>query len=342
MGLHSPPQSTTTSDPPFAFDSSVADSTLTGALAILRKRRWVLIIVVIAGVFVGLYRAMTLTPRSVIVLTITLIALLGGVILLFLLESLGTGLRSINEIEGLTQLPSLALIPRADSASSKSVAGLSVTQKNTGVLATPRSQFAEAFRSLRTSLSLETTGLPPKFILITSATPSEGKTTVATNLACVLAQPNARVLLIDADLRKPDIHHRFGLTGKIGLSTVLSRSATFQSAVAKISDAPNLDVLASGPVPPFPTEMLNSQAMIDLLAQCAEIYTHIVVDSPPVLSVADSTILAQSMDTVVLVIWHGKVSRKAVRRTRDLLRQSAAPVTGVVLNAVKIDALNKG
>ena len=99
---------------------------------------------------------------------------------------------------------------------------MTTAQKNLIVLAQSKSQFAESFRPLRTSLLLSTAGHPPKFILLTSATPSEGKTTLSTNLACILAQGDARVLLIDADLRRPSVHHRFGMSGKVGLTTVLT------------------------------------------------------------------------------------------------------------------------
>lgn len=282
--------------------------------------------------------APTLKSRSSIMLQSMIFGLIGGVVLSFLLESLDTGLRSVSEIESVTQLPSLAVIPRVRRMSGDSSQTLSVAQSNVGVLATSKSQFSEAFRSLRTSLLLATTGHPPKIITITSATPSEGKTTVATNLACILAQRETRVLLIDSDLRRPNVHHRFGLNGRVGLSTVLAGSIPFEDAIRNVPEVPNLDILCCGPVPPFPTEMLSSEAMHDLLAHCVEIYTHIVIDSPPILSVTDGVILSRQSDALALVVRHGKSSRHVVRRARDLLYRAGAPVTGVVLNAVDMNA----
>ena len=128
---------------------------------------------------------------------------------------------------------------------------------------------------------LATAGKPPKFILFTSATPSEGKTTTASNLACILSQGDARVVLIDADLRRPNVHHRFGLTGKLGLTTVLAGTSRLEEALQHIPEVPNLDILPSGPVPPFPTEMLSSEAMQTLLKELGDVYTYVVIDSPP-------------------------------------------------------------
>ncbi len=279
----------------------------------------------------------TLKPRSSLMTQSGIFGLVGGVVLAFLLESLDTGLRSVGEIETVTQLPSLAVIPRT-----RRIGGdgntLSVAQSNVGVLATSKSQFSESFRSLRTSLLLATTGHPPKIIVISSATPSEGKTTIATNLACILAQRETRVLLIDSDLRRPNIHHRFGLNGRVGLSTVLTGSVTIDEAIRNVPEVPNLDILCCGPVPPFPTEMLSSEAMHELLVRAAERYTHIVIDSAPILSVTDGVILARQADALVLVVRHGKSSRHVVRRARDLLFRAGAPVSGVVLNAVDMNA----
>lgn len=280
----------------------------------------------------------TLKPTSSILLQSAIFGLIGGVILAFLLESLDTGLRSVAEIESTMQLPSLAVIPRTRRIGGDGTTALSIAQSNIGVLATAKSQFSEAFRSLRTSLLLSTSGHPPKIITISSSTPAEGKTTVATNLACILAQRETRVLLMDSDLRRPNVHHRFGLNGRVGLSTVLSGAATLEDAIRQVPEVPNLDILCCGPVPPFPTEMLSSEAMHDLLVRCSERYTHIVIDSPPILSVTDGVILARQSDALALVVRHGKSSRHIVRRARDLLIRAGAPVTGVVLNAVDINS----
>jgi polysaccharide biosynthesis transport protein len=256
----------------------------------------------------------------------------------FLMESLDTGLRSIAEIESITELPSLAIIPRARRSSVDHAGTLTTAQRNIGILTQPKSQFAEAFRSLRTSLLLSTAGHAPKFIVLTSATPSEGKTTAASNLAAILAQRDTRVLLIDGDLRRPNIHHRFGLNGKIGLTTVLTGATKLEETVQRVPEIPNLDILPSGPVPPFPTEMLSSGAMDAILRRCGEIYDYVVIDSPPILSVTDGVILARQADAVVLVVRHGKSSKHVVRRARDILLRSGAGITGIVLNAVDLNS----
>jgi succinoglycan biosynthesis transport protein ExoP len=279
----------------------------------------------------------TVETRSSFVITNTLIAVLLGVILAFILESLDNGLRSVAEIEAISGLPSLALIPRSRRTGAP-VSDLTIAQRNVGALSSPKSQFTEAFRALRTSLLLSTAGSLPKVILLTSATPSEGKTTVCTNLACVLAQNDVRVLMIDGDLRRPTVHHRLGLNGKIGLTSVLTGTATLEQAVQKLPELPNLEILVSGPVPPFPTEMLGSQTMLDLLEQCRGIYTHVVIDSPPLLSVTDGVVLARSADAVVLIVRHGRSGKQTVRRARDLLARAGAPVTGIAINAVDLSS----
>jgi len=282
--------------------------------------------------------APTLKPKSTILLTALIVGLMAGVLLAFLLESLDTGISSITDIESVAQLPSLAIIPRIKRAPSDAAATLSVAMKNLNVLTSPKSQFAEALRSLRTSLLLSTTGKPPKYILFTSSTPSEGKTTISTNTACILAQGGTRVLLIDADLRRPNVHPKFGISSKVGLSTLLTGGTTFEQTIQQIPEVPTLDIIASGPVPPFPSELLSSEAMQTMLTNAAATYEYIIIDSPPVLSVTDGVILARNADAVVLVVRFGKSNKNIIRRARDLLIRAGAPITGIVLNAVDINS----
>jgi capsular exopolysaccharide synthesis family protein len=279
----------------------------------------------------------TLKPRSSMLIVNTVVMLIIGLVVAFLLDSLDTGLRTVAEIESVSNLPSLALIPRARRIASEGNTA-SPAMRNLGILASPKSQFAEAFRALRTSLLLSIAGGEPKVILLSSATPGEGKTTVSINLACVLTQRNVRVLLVDADLRRPTVHHRFGLNGKVGLTSVLTGALSLEEAIQKVPEMPLLDILVSGPVPPFPTEMLGSQTMHELLQKCRGIYTHIVMDSPPLLSVTDSVVLAREADAVIMIVRHGKSSKQALRRGRDLLLRSGSRVTGIVLNAVDLSS----
>jgi len=280
----------------------------------------------------------SLRPTSTILIIDTTIALVIGIILAFVLDGLDTGLRNVAEIEAISGLPSLALIPRLRRDSAGEGPGLSTVVRNVRVLSSPKSEFAEAIRALRTSLLLSVAGREPRVILLTSATPAEGKTTVSVNLACVLAQRDVRVLLIDADLRRPTIHHRFGLTGKLGLTSVLTGTATLDQAVQHIAELHNLDILASGPIPPFPTEMLGSDVMRKLLDEARGRYTHVVMDSPPLLSVTDSVVLARDTDAVVLLVRHGKSGKHAIRRARDLLLRAGAHISGIALNAVDLSS----
>ena len=278
----------------------------------------------------------SLQPRGSTIIVNTLIGVGLAVVLAFVLESLDTSLSSVAEIEEISGLPSLALIPKSRRSADPTTQ--TPAQRNLVVLTSPKSQFAEAFRALRTSLLLSVAGREPQVVLLTSATPSEGKTTASLNLAAVLAQRDVRVLLIDADLRRPTVHHRFGLNGKIGLTSVLTGSIELKDAVQVVPDLPALEVLASGPIPPFPTEMLSSDSMRRLLQQARGIYTHVVMDSPPLLSVTDSVVLAREADAVVLIVRHGKSTKHAVRRARDLLLRSGARLAGIALNAVDLSS----
>ena len=266
------------------------------------------------------------------------LSLVVGIILAFVLESLDTGLRSVAEIETVTGLASLALIPRARRAGAEPAA-LTPVQRNIAVLANPKSQFAESFRALRTSLLLSTAGRPPQIILLTSATPSEGKTTISTNLACVLAQRDVRVLLIDADLRRPTVHHRFGLNGTHRPHHRPHRQ--HHASKKPSSTSPTFPISTSWPAAPClrsPPKCSAPDAWTICCKVSESIYTHIVIDSPPLLSVTDGVVLARDADAVVLIVRHGKVlqARRPPRPRPPAPRRR--PLTGIVLNAVDLNS----
>jgi succinoglycan biosynthesis transport protein ExoP len=264
-----------------------------------------------------------------------------GIGLAFLLEGMDNTVRTPEQAQAISALPSLGMIPLGSRSGIESAAKrLTVASSREAVeLVTqsrPQSQMAESYRALRTSLLLTSLGGPPKVILVTSALPQEGKTTTSINSAIVLAQKGTRVLLIDADLRRPSIHKTLGMGPKTGLSNVLTGNATLQQAVARSSILPTLFVLTAGTPPPNPAELLASSNMRDILAELREQYDHIIVDTPPTLSVTDAVVMSTRADAVVLVIRSGQTTKQALRRARDLLMQVNARVAGVLLNAVDL------
>jgi capsular exopolysaccharide synthesis family protein len=174
--------------------------------------------------------------------------------------------------------------------------------------------------------------------MVTSALPQEGKTTTSINVAVVLAQKGVRVLLIDADLRRPSIHKTLGMGPRSGLSNVLTGSTTLEQSITRTAILPNLFVLPAGTPPPNPAELLASANMRDVLTQLREQYDHIVVDTPPSLSVTDAVVLSPRADAVILVIRSGQTMKQSLRRARDLLAQVSAKVVGVLLNAVDLSS----
>jgi succinoglycan biosynthesis transport protein ExoP len=269
--------------------------------------------------------------------------LTSGIGLAFLLEGIDNTVRTPEQAQAISGLPSLGMIPLGSRSSAEAnSARLSVASSKEAVelitLSRPQSQMSESYRALRTSLLLTSVGAPPKIVLITSALPQEGKTTTSINTATVLAQKGTRVLLIDADLRRPSIHKTLGMGPRVGLSNVLTGGATLQQATVRSTSIPNLYVLPAGTPPPNPAELLASSQMIDMLAELREQYEHIIVDTPPTLSVTDAVVLSTRADAVVLVIRSGQTTKPALRRARDILAQVNARVSGVLLNAVNLDS----
>jgi capsular exopolysaccharide synthesis family protein len=264
--------------------------------------------------------------------------LLLGLIGAFIFENLDTTLSTVEEVEQFSGLPSLGAIPKlsATARKSKKKSPGEVAGDNIELIAlrSPKSHAAEAYRALRSSLLLSHSDVPPKIISITSTFPAEGKSTTSINVATVLAQKGARVLLIDADMRRSSLHQKMKLRLQPGLSGVLAHLCTLQDAVVQVEEMPTLYLLPAGAVPPYPAELLGSQAMKDLLAHAGNEFDYVIVDTPPVLTVTDGIVVASQTDVTLLVFRAGETSKHALRRSRDLLLRSRAKIGGVVLNAV--------
>lgn len=283
----------------------------------------------------------TLQPKTTAVLTAGVIGVIVGILLAFLLESLDTGLRSIAEIENVTGLPSLAIIPRSRRSTAEQMAGMSTVERNINVLTQPKSQFTESFRSLRTALLLSgINGREPRRLLFTSATPSEGKTTAATNLATILAQSGTRVLLIDADLRRPNLHVLFNSTVEGGLSTILGGKlpvAALSELTLRVDEVPGLDILLAGPIPAFSAELLGSSKMKQALDSWRSQYDFVILDGAPVLPVTDSVVLSSQADATFVVARYEVTQQQWLDRSLRTLRAHLGSHRhiGVVLNGVE-------
>jgi capsular exopolysaccharide synthesis family protein len=276
-----------------------------------------------------------------------LIGLVGGVGLALFREYLDNTVKSPDDIEALTGLPSLAVVPAMPGLnahqgrlSRKAGEGSSPGRIELLSYAQPKSQISEAFRALRTSLLLSQAEHPPQVILVTSALPREGKTTAAVNLAVTLAQLGDRTLLMDSDLRKPGIRRALNLTlGKdVGLSSYLAGVSSLDEATIQHPTITNLSALTTGPVPPSPADLLSSHRMREAIAELRRRFKFIVIDSPPVMAATDAVILSALTDGVLLVVRSGETPKEAFTRTRDLLAAVKCRLLGVVLNAVDSSA----
>ena len=271
-----------------------------------------------------------------------MLGIISGVGLAFLVENMDNTVRTPEQAHALSGLPSLGMIPLGSKSGNYGPTGkrLALTASKevveTVTQVRPQSQMAESYRALRTSLLLSNLGAPPKVIMVTSARPQEGKTTTSINTAIVLAQKGVRVLLVDADLRRPSVHKTLGMGPRSGLSNLLTGSATLQQTIATSPILPNLFILPAGTPPPNPAELLASSNMRDLIAELRQQFDHIVIDTPPTLSVTDAVVLSPRADATILVIRSGHTTKQALCRSRDILMQVNAHVAGVLLNAVDL------
>ena len=278
-----------------------------------------------------------------------LIGLVGGIGLALLREYMDNTVKSPDDVEALSRLPSLAVVPTfSESNAERSRVKLLLGDASNGhekrielvAQHLPKSQMSEAFRALRTALLLSQADHPPQVILVTSALPREGKTTAAANLAVTLAQLGDRTLLIDADLRKPGVGRLLNLAGGkyAGLSSYLAGVSSLELVTIQHPVIPNLSAIPTGPLPPNPADLLSSHKLADAIAELRDKFKFIVIDSPPIMAATDAVILSVKADGVLLVVRSGETPKEAFTRTRDLLLSVKCHILGVVLNAVNPSA----
>lgn len=197
----------------------------------------------------------------------------------------------------------------------------------------PKSPTAESYRVLRTNIQFASVDKPVKVIAVTSSSPGEGKTTTLANLAITFAQSGSKVLLIDADLRKPRVHKVFYLSNVTGMTSVLAQRIDYKTCVTQAT-IDNLYVLTAGPIPPNPSELLASNAMKTLMNDLRNDFDIILIDTPPVGIVTDAAILSTIVDGTILVVSSGGVEIEAAQRSKELLEKVNANILGVVLNKI--------
>lgn len=274
-----------------------------------------------------------------------------GIALAFTQEALDNSLKNAQEMEKLTGLPTLAIIPMGTSSlavrsgllpgnslnggsSSSSSVELSVLQK-------PGAAISEAYRALRTSVLLSTAEQPPRVLLVTSSQPGEGKTSTSLNLAATLAQKGSRVLLVDADMRRPGLSRALNVSTGNGLSGVLTGAYEYDdSLLKKVPGLDTLFLLSSGSRAPNPAELLCSIKMEKLVQTLRQKFDHVVIDSPPILPITDATIISTLVDGVIMVVESDSTSRAALNRACRVMEHSGGRILGTVFN--KVDTRRDG
>lgn len=275
-----------------------------------------------------------------------LLGLMGGVGFAFLLERHDDTFKDAEEVESYLRIPQLGTIPDFKRLSGPSYGGRTgklpnrpAAESEYAIPATIayglHSAIGEAYRMVRTGLLLSRAGGPPKVVLIASAIPGEGKSTTAANLAIVLASAGKRVLLIDADLRRPHCHDLFGLNNHQGLTEALTGTRDLEEVI-RPTGFDNLHLLSSGETPPNPSELLGSDKMQEVLTNMSANYDCVIIDSAPVTAVTDAVILSSMVDGVVLVA-NRRTARQQVRTALSRLEYARAKVFGVVLNQVDLN-----
>src|SRR6056297_1817578 len=271
------------------------------------------------------------------------LGLMAGVGLALVLEFFDSSIRRTEDLEALTGRPVLGLVPMVKAKQMRAEnPNMQLPDRAVGHYSArhPKSSVSEAFRSLRTSLMFSTPEGMPKTILITSPGPGDGKTTTAINLATVMAQNGSRVLMIDADLRKPRLHRDFGKPQSPGLTNRIAgrQSNGDESSAIVATDVHGLFMMPSGNQAPNPAELLSSERMTKIIAMNSRAFDHVIIDSAPILGLADAMILSRLVDGVIVVTSAGATGKDNIKASMRRLAQVRAPILGVVLNAVDLDS----
>jgi len=292
-----------------------------------------------------------------------MIGLVLGIVIGFIVETFDTSLGAIEDVEQTLGTQVLGIIPQADikdmieGVKEKHPGGISLPDETRiGYLVShfiPKSMMSESFRALRTNIQFKEAEKKSKAIAITSSSPQEGKTLVATNLAIAMAQARMKVLLIGSDLRKPALDTVFDVEMTPGLTDILMENCEWRTTVKTVMDIvmgkmtqtqiirtpglDNLHIITSGPIPPNPAELIDSTTFTKFIEEAKQEYDMIIFDSPPILSTADAAILAAKVDGVLLVYRVGSVSRGLLKRSTAQLRQVRSNIMGVILNGMRPD-----
>jgi capsular exopolysaccharide synthesis family protein len=248
--------------------------------------------------------------------------LLLGLAIAFLQEHLDNSVKTPDQIEREFGLPTLGMLGDMREGEDRVISK-----------ARPQAALAEALRMVRASLQFACVDGQLQSLLVTSAVPGEGKSTIAANLALVMAQKGLRVVLVDADMRSPRQHRIFELPNTIGLSSVIVGQSTIEDAAYVHPDA-NLMILTSGPMPPNPAELLESSRARDLVQQLKASCDMVIFDSPPCTTMVDGSSLAAQVDGAILVVRAGHTPRIAVARACQVLRETGTRLLGTILNRV--------
>jgi capsular exopolysaccharide synthesis family protein len=277
------------------------------------------------------------SPRPLLyTLMAATVGLLLGAAIAFVMEYLDDSVKDSDTVQEITGLSTLGTISRMKGDGGRNEIYRIVT------LLYPRSSVAEAYRTLRTNIEFASVDAPIRTLLVTSSISGEGKTVTAANLALVFAQAGRRVLLVDADLRKPGVHLVFDLPNLNGLTTLLRSLDASLDAVVHGTEQENLRILTTGPLPPNPAELLGSRRMLAILDRLKATGDLVILDSPPLQEVTDSAILSSYSDATLFVIDAGRSHRGTVRQGREALAKAGAVVLGVVLNRTHGVRLNYG